>query len=61
MALAAGLFVNAVFDPLVGSWSDRTRSNRGRRHPFMFASILPAALLFYAVFNPPAVWRDRAS
>lgn len=55
MALAAGLFVNAVFDPLIGSWSDRTRSKLGRRHPFMIASILPAALLFFAVFNPPAI------
>jgi glycoside/pentoside/hexuronide:cation symporter, GPH family len=54
MALAAGLFVNAIFDPLVGSWSDRTRSRLGRRHPFMYASILPAALCFYAVFNPPS-------
>ncbi len=52
-ALAAGLIVNAIFDPLVGSWSDRTRTKWGRRHPFMFASILPAALLFWAVFNPP--------
>ena len=53
-ALAVGLIVNAVFDPLVGSWSDRTRSRLGRRHPFMFASILPVALSFYAAFNPPA-------
>lgn len=52
-ALAIGLFVNAVFDPLVGSWSDRTRSRLGRRHPFMFASILPAALCYFALFNPP--------
>jgi glycoside/pentoside/hexuronide:cation symporter, GPH family len=52
-ALAAGLIVNALFDPLVGSWSDRTRTKWGRRHPFMFASILPAAVLFWAVFNPP--------
>ena len=55
IALASGLVVNAVFDPLVGSWSDRTRSRWGRRHPFMFASILPAAALFWAVFNPPAL------
>lgn len=55
MALAAGLFVNAVFDPMVGSWSDRTRSRWGRRHPFMFASILPAAGLFWLVFNPPDI------
>lgn len=54
MALAAGLIVNAIFDPLVGSWSDHTQSRLGRRHPFMYASILPAALCFYAVFNPPS-------
>lgn len=53
IALAAGLIVNALFDPLVGSWSDRTRSRLGRRHPFMFAAIIPAAGLFWAVFNPP--------
>jgi glycoside/pentoside/hexuronide:cation symporter, GPH family len=58
IALSLGLFVNAVFDPLVGSWSDRTRSRWGRRHPFMFASILPAALCFYAVFNPPDTLSD---
>lgn len=55
IALACGLVFNAVFDPLVGSWSDRTRSRWGRRHPFMFASVLPAALLFFAVFNPPEI------
>ncbi len=55
IALACGLFFNAVFDPLVGSWSDRTRSRWGRRHPFMFASVLPAGLLFWAVFNPPDI------
>lgn len=53
LALSLGLIVNALFDPLVGSWSDRTKSRLGRRHPFMFASILPAALCFYFLFNPP--------
>lgn len=54
-ALALGLFVNAFVDPMVGSWSDRTRSRWGRRHPFMFGAILPAAALFYALYNPPDV------
>lgn len=54
MALAAGLIVNALFDPLVGSWSDRIRSRFGRRHPFMFIAIVPIASLFWAVFNPPS-------
>ncbi|MEO5733984.1 MAG: MFS transporter [Rubrivivax sp.] len=53
VALAIGLAFNAVFDPLVGSWSDRTRTRWGRRHPFMFGSILPAGLLYYLLFNPP--------
>ena len=52
-ALAIGLIVNAFVDPMVGSWSDRTRSKWGRRHPFMFGAILPAAVLFYALYNPP--------
>ena len=59
LALSLGLIVNAVFDPAVGSWSDRTRSRWGRRHPFMFASVIPAGLLFFAVFNPPH-WSETA-
>ena len=53
LALSVGLFANAFIDPLIGSWSDRTRSRLGRRHPFMFASIIPVALTFWAIFNPP--------
>ena len=53
MALSVGLVVNAVFDPFVGSWSDRFRSRMGRRHPLMFAAILPVALSYFALYNPP--------
>jgi GPH family glycoside/pentoside/hexuronide:cation symporter len=53
LALAVGLFVNAFIDPMVGSWSDRTRSRWGRRHPFMIGAVIPAALLFYLLYNPP--------
>ncbi len=58
LAIAAGLAVNALADPIVGSWSDRTRSRLGRRHPFMFAAILPVALSFWGLFNPPAGLSD---
>jgi Na+/melibiose symporter-like transporter len=60
VALSVGLMVNAVFDPLVGSWSDRTRSRFGRRHPFLFASILPGALCYFALFNPPSGMSEPA-
>lgn len=53
LAMSAGLMVNAVFEPLVGSWSDRVRTRLGRRHPFMFASALPIALTLYALYMPP--------
>lgn len=56
LALSAGLIVNAVFDPFVGSWSDRTRSRLGRRHPFMFAAILPVALCYIALYHPPLLF-----
>ena len=53
VAISAGLVVNAFWDPIVGSWSDRSRTRLGRRHPFMFAAILPVGISFWALFNPP--------
>ncbi len=48
------LIVDAITDPLMGSWSDRFRSRRfGRRHPFMLIAPLPATVAFFCVFNPP--------
>lgn len=48
------LIVDAITDPLMGSWSDRFRSKKwGRRHPFMLAAPLPVVISFYCVFNPP--------
>ena len=39
---------DAFNDPLVGTWSDRTRSRWGRRRPFLFAGAVPMAV-FYAL------------
>ncbi len=61
LAIASGLAVNALADPIVGSWSDRTRTRIGRRHPFMYAAILPVALAFFALFNPPRGIGEMAS
>ena len=52
-AYSVGILLNAVTEPLVGSLSDRTRTRIGRRHPFMFAAIIPVGLCFYGLFNPP--------
>lgn len=54
IALFIALCFDAVTDPLVGSWSDFTRSRWGRRHPFMYASAIPFALCFFLLFAPPS-------
>ncbi len=36
-ALMITLIFDAICDPLIGEWSDHTRSGWGRRHPFMYA------------------------
>jgi GPH family glycoside/pentoside/hexuronide:cation symporter len=45
---------DGVSDPLAGYLSDRTRSRFGRRRPWMGASAVPLALLFFALWSPPA-------
>ena len=52
-ALFIALSIDAITDPLVGSWSDFTSSRWGRRHPFMYASAIPFALCFFLLFLPP--------
>jgi len=52
-ALLIALLFDAVSDPVVGYWSDNTRSRLGRRHPFMYASALPVALCYYLLWQPP--------
>jgi GPH family glycoside/pentoside/hexuronide:cation symporter len=53
-ALFLALCIDAVMDPLVGSLSDGWRSKLGRRHPFMYASVVPMAIAFALLFRPPA-------
>jgi Na+/melibiose symporter-like transporter len=54
LAILAALVVDAITDPLVGTYSDSLQARFGRRHTLMFASALPTALLFFLLFNPPA-------
>jgi Na+/melibiose symporter-like transporter len=55
-AIMVTLIFDAICDPLIGEWSDHTRSRWGRRHPFMYASAIPAAVAFYFLFDPPGGW-----
>jgi Na+/melibiose symporter-like transporter len=53
-AAAIGQIVDAVLDPMIGSWSDNHRSRWGRRHPFMLGAIAPYAVGFVLFFSPPS-------
>ena len=52
-AILIAMLLDAVSDPLVGFWSDNTRSRWGRRHPFMYASAFPVAFVYFFLWNPP--------
>ena len=52
-ALWIALIFDAVSDPVVGYWSDNLKSKLGRRHPFMYAAIVPITIGYFFVWNPP--------
>lgn len=53
-AIMLAMVADAILDPVVGQWSDGVRSKWGRRHPFMYASVLPVAVFYFLLWFPPA-------
>lgn len=53
LALLIAVLIDALTDPIVGSYSDGLKTRFGRRHPLMFAAVLPLAIGLYGVFSPP--------
>lgn len=60
LALGAGLVVDAVMDPLIGSLSDGWRSRFGRRVPLMAGGLLPILVTFNLIFALPTRLGDTA-
>ncbi len=52
-AIFIALCFDALIDPVIGSLSDHTRSRLGRRHPWMYAAVIPMPVFFVFLFNPP--------
>ncbi|MES3021594.1 MAG: MFS transporter [Pseudomonadota bacterium] len=59
--LFVSLAVDAVADPLIGSWSDRLRSRWGRRLPFMVVALPVVSLAAFALFAMPTGWGSAAT
>lgn len=55
LALALAVAIDAISDLLIGYISDHWRSRLGRRHPFMYGAVIPVALTFFWLWNPPEV------
>ncbi|MFD2144360.1 MFS transporter [Mucilaginibacter antarcticus] len=49
---ASGRFVDAIYDPIIASLSDKSTHPQGRRIPFMKLAIIPAVLFFCLTFYP---------
>ncbi len=53
LVTASGRLFDAVIDPAIAAWSDRSRHPRGRRIPMMALAVVPMALFAMAMFFPP--------
>ena len=61
LVIMIALLIDAMVDPAIGFFSDRTRTRWGRRHPWMYASALPIAVSWLLLWNPPAGWSTSAT
>lgn len=52
-AIVAVRLIEAFDDPIIGHWSDRTRSRLGRRIPFVLSATPFLAIFFVLVWLPP--------
>lgn len=55
LVLFAALCVDALFDPIIGQFSDNLHTRWGRRHPLLYLSALPVAVSYLLLWNPPAL------
>ena len=53
IGMGVALFIDAVSDPLVGSYSDNLQTRLGRRHPLMYAAAVPLGTFMALLFAPP--------
>lgn len=53
LVAAAGRLTDAITDPLIAVYSDRSKHPKGRRIPFMTVGAVPAAVAAMLLFIPP--------
>lgn len=58
LAVAVPRFLDIVIDPLIGHWSDNTRSRWGRRKPWMAFGAVLSGLIVILLWHPPRAFGD---
>ena len=58
-AVLLALLFDAFSDPVIGTFSDRTKTNLGRRYPYMFLSLLPICICYVMLFIPDPSWSEN--
>jgi len=53
LAVMIALIIDAFIDPVIGHLSDRTNTRWGRRHPWLYASIIPVGASWFLLWHPP--------
>jgi Na+/melibiose symporter-like transporter len=59
LALLIASFFDVICDLIVGQISDNLRSAWGRRHPFIYASLVPLPIAYFFLWMPPAGWSQN--
>lgn len=60
IAMSVSVFWEAITEPVMGHYSDRTRNRYGRRHPWMLLGGLLMAVSFYFIWAVPTPLRGHA-
>ena len=61
LVLAVGRIFDAITDPLIAGWSDRSKYKGGRRIPFMRAIAVPIALVTVGLFTLPQTTNETVN
>ena len=57
-AILLGRIVDGIADPVVGAWSDATRTPMGRRRPFLLYGAVPLAISFALLWWAPTAFSE---
>jgi Na+/melibiose symporter-like transporter len=61
LAIMVSLIFDAIVDPLIGIWSDRTHTPWGRRHPFIYAAAIPCGVFVFLLWHTPDNWPQNTT